>query len=1160
MKIQNVSNQCLFAPAGPYCFRQKFGISSKNTNFATPQTTARIAFGNQSYYNNTKMKKLLLTILSTAAISIAATASTGSLMERLQAPSPFSGLEAETMTQALPASVAGNHAPFKAVRSASSVPTFFGWVAYDSEWNKNVSGNYGIYAFPAVANTRFDKIWTTKNASAAANADGKLCGYYVLNYGGAIAIRYYMYDGDSGELMFEKNYNSQNVTDVFTHYAYTLAYNYKNATLYGEFFRSVGNDVVICLSTIDPLTGVPTEITELKTGTVIFLAMAFDGNGNLYAIGDDGNLYAVDPATGKADLIGATGLSPTDPQAAYIDTATGKMYWAYLSKDLSTGFYEVNLSTGRASLVSEYPGTTWMVGLYGTHTATGKVPGKVTDLAVTYATTTSLDANISFTAPVNAADGSALSGNLDLEVYVDYEKLTSAPATIAPGATFSTDRTFTAGRHKVEVILKNNAGYSERTSMLTFAGKDVPGAPTKLIFKLDGRTANLTWTAPETGAKGGWFDASALTYQIVRQPDNTIVAPAWTSTTFTDELPDQLGNYFYEVTSMTTEAGAKATSNRILYGTAMTVPYKETFDTDAPLDLFTIEDANEDGYYWKWSNGNMMNVRGDAPDAADWLITPPIALTTEYIYKLKFDAHGFGTYYTEHFNAGVASQPKGSDMKIVGNWTVNGDKFQSYEALVEVNADGNYHIGIQHATPAPNTSRDELHIDNIELVPFISTAGPASVGKLAIELLPDNATKGTMTFTLPTKAMNGSTLTSLEKVEIYRDGVLVETKTGIAPGDHCSLEIDVPQGAHLFNVIAYNEIGRGHDTEIEVFGGVDIPRPVANLRYQWDAENDNKAILMWDAPGNIGIHGMEIPSVTYNILSPMWGMMIDQKTGLTECSYEVTANMLSQDLVQRGVQAVSAGGKSTMEVAYINLGAPISLTTEESFENGTVKYPTWTVSAVSGQARWSMYNSNPEIADAQDGDNGYAMCIAGEDGGEDRLVSPAFNFSSTETAYLHLWLFHSSTVDPATTLTIETTTNGHEFTAVSEPIRVNNGKEGWQEHQVSLASLAGTRKAIIGFRANVPDQQSRVIMDNLSIDYTSGIGTVENDLNGGISVTSAPGAILINGAAGSTFTVCTPDGKSAASGTAASGTCTIPVASGIYIVEVAGTTAKVAVQ
>ena len=42
-----------------------------------------------------------------------------------------------------------------------------------------------------------------------------------------------MYDADSGELKTETSFGTSNTPDIYTQYAYTLAYNYKDATLYG---------------------------------------------------------------------------------------------------------------------------------------------------------------------------------------------------------------------------------------------------------------------------------------------------------------------------------------------------------------------------------------------------------------------------------------------------------------------------------------------------------------------------------------------------------------------------------------------------------------------------------------------------------------------------------------------------------------------------------------------------------------------------------------------------------------------------------------------------------------------------------------------------------------------------------------------------------------
>lgn len=200
-------------------------------------------------------------------------------------------------------------APLRNVTAAASVttPVLHGFLSHNSTWNKNVS-NYGIYSFPAAADLTFNKEWSTRNISSGAWADGLLCGYYVINYGGAIVISYYAYDGDTGKAVTSKSFNTSNTTSVYSYYALGLAYNYKNATLYGEFMTADGQK--IAFSRVDPVTGVPTQVTSVE-GDIIYLTMAFDAEGRLFAIGDNGVLYNIDLNKGTTKAMAIPVCSPS---------------------------------------------------------------------------------------------------------------------------------------------------------------------------------------------------------------------------------------------------------------------------------------------------------------------------------------------------------------------------------------------------------------------------------------------------------------------------------------------------------------------------------------------------------------------------------------------------------------------------------------------------------------------------------------------------------------------------------------------------------------------------------------------------------------------------------------------------------------------------------
>lgn len=1114
-----------------------------------------------------KEKLFRLCALAIVAASVTTAAHGATIKERLAKPSPEAARQ--EVSAAAAATATFTQAPLKAKSNVSAGPTLRGWLSYYDAWNKNDATRYGIYSFPAAAATDFTKVLATANASAAADADGALCGYYVLNYGGAISIRYFMYEPLTGERKVYTTFGTNNTADVYTQYAYTLAYNHKDATLYGEFFRTKGNDLAVCASTVDPLTGKATEVAELNSNGIIFLALAFDNDGTLYGIGDNGSLYTLSLADGSCTLVGATGKQPAvQPQSAWYCTENGKLYWSYLDIDEhTTGLYEIDLSTGTATLVSDYPATAWIVSLSGDHTPAAKAPANVSDLAVNWNATASLDGTVTFTAPDKTTDGTAISTDLAVDLYIDYAKVSAAPASVAPGATYTYPATFAAGSHVVEVILKNDAGCNDRARLLTYAGTDKPGAVENLTLTLDGRNATLTWNAPQKGMYGGWFDPAGLSYKIVRRPDNVVVATGLTATTFSDEIPDCLGNWFYEVTTVAAQEGATVESNRVMYGAAMTVPYKETFETAAPLDLFTTEDVNNDGYYWKWKDGYVIDIRGDADYAADWLITPPVALTTDWIYKLTFDAHGYSTYYTETVNVGCGTAPEAKAMETLSTMTFSNDSWQTFETLVEIDHNGNYHFGIQHASPAPSSSFNDLFVDNIEIVPFISTEAPASVDNLKVTPLADNTLRATLSFTAPAKAINGNAISAISKIEVYRGDELILTDT--APGKEFSTEIDLPQGNNTFNVIAYNEKGRGHDSLVKAFGGIDIPCMVENVRYEWDSTDDCKATIMWDAPGLVGVNGYPINSsdITYNVLYQLFGGWITEATGLTGTSSAVKLSSFgtsapAQTLVPRAIEAVTPGGKSQQAFVYVNLGAPYATPAYDSFTAGSAAYPTWSISRLEGNATWSMFNSNPDIIEASDNDNGLAGCIVAEgESGEGRLISPAFDFSSTTPKFLHIDMFHNTDASPEATLTIEYTLDGCNYEKLSQPVPVKAGK-GWGEHVFPLTALIGKHKAMLGFRANVPDSNCGVYIDNLVIDDdpNSAIDAVAADNNSGICLTATAEGVTVTGAEGLDFTAYTPDGRVAASLTIAAANETITLPAGIYMVKAGSTVAKIVVK
>jgi hypothetical protein len=141
-----------------------------------------------------------------------------------------------------------------------------------------------------------------------------------------------------------------------TNYPITgLAFHPTSGLLYG----STGNNpstTAARLVTIDPATALVTVIGAFDAGPTntegvgsTMTDLAFDASGNLYGVGSIGGpqLYSINPLTGKATVIGGTGLTSTSGGALAIDSA-GAAY----GSPTGTRFGTYNTTTGAFTLIA----------------------------------------------------------------------------------------------------------------------------------------------------------------------------------------------------------------------------------------------------------------------------------------------------------------------------------------------------------------------------------------------------------------------------------------------------------------------------------------------------------------------------------------------------------------------------------------------------------------------------------------------------------------------------------------------------------------------------------------------------------------------------------------------------------------------------------------
>lgn len=248
-----------------------------------------------------------------------------------------------------------------------------------------------------------------------------------------------------------------------------------------------------------------------------------------------------------------------------------------------------------------------------------RVPAVIEDLTVTPAGEGALKATISFTTPTKNNQDGTIDALTEARIYrVGTEEPIKIFTGIAPGEKLSYEDSgiSASGLVSYTATTSNAVGESVPASAQAFVGVDVPGAPTNVhISEKDGHPY-ITWDAPAKGANGGWFDASAVTYRIVRS-DGEVLAEAVKGTTFTDSSISAPRNgqiaYWYLVTPYVgTAKGSYAQTELLLMGTPYAAPLTETFaNADMAYSPWIYQSDNAVNYAWT------LDEMGYNPSVAD---------------------------------------------------------------------------------------------------------------------------------------------------------------------------------------------------------------------------------------------------------------------------------------------------------------------------------------------------------------------------------------------------------------------------------------------------------------------------------------------------------------------------------------------------------------
>lgn len=956
-------------------------------------------------------------------------------------------------------------------------PLLWGAVEYSSAWESLPEEDrpYGIYSFTA-SNPEQMKL-LLKTGTNGPNAGGVFINddFYYLNYylmyDAYPCTYYYHYNTTTWEQIGYPQYGSD-ATVIGT----DLAYDATTGNVYGYFYNPLDFSEPSRFGIIT-YSDYGASVTPIATEDTLFLCLTADETGQLYGISWAGGLWKIDKATGTKTLIDYMGVVPsTFRQSATYDPKNKKIYWAAFRNDYTSGIYEIDPTDARARLIAELPDSMEISCLYiPKEEAADDAPAAVSDLAAQF-DGGNLTGHVTFTMPENTYAGDALTGNLTYLVVANGD--TIATGTAQAGEKMTVPVTVTNGINELSVFTKNDAGRSPQSNKYShWIGYDVPAAVTDVKFDFDATTykATLTWTAPTTTLNGGYMDTQALTYDVVRYPEQDTVAHETTDTTFSETLPKgALKAYYYTVTPHNGNQTGEATmSNKQKVGDALDLPFVDDFTSDDKYALYTIIDANGDGKTWVDSYQAFAYFASWTNAADDWLLTPPLNLKKGEVYKLSFKIRAASSWDKERYAvaAGTGSDPT-SYQAVIEPVVLNLSDYSTVETTFTVASDGVGHVGF-HALSDKYTSG--IYVRDIRIEKETTLTAPDSVTNLKVTPGEKGELNATLSFTTPTTDLNGNAIKSLQRIDIFRnDSVKVTTIGHPAVGTALSYTDTHPQnGMNYYKVVAVNEGGEGTAATDSVYVGLDEPLAPQHVTLHGA---DDLLTLTWDAPAATGIHGgyVDPDQLTYTVYTST-GEAVD--SGLTERKWTYDMDLdLRSNVVYYFVQAQSAYGKSEQASSnYFVIGRAAILPYAESFANGgTTKTLWWTYGNISNNA-FSFCN------DASDEDDGAAYWFSVADNASAYLNSGkitakgalrpvlTFDYYATPGAKMVLKAIADCNQNDADTLVT------YDFASLQ-------GQKGWRKAVIFLGDKEKNADYfVLKFLAQADNDGTYLYLDNIAL-------------------------------------------------------------------------------
>ena len=940
----------------------------------------------------------------------------------------------------------------------------WGSIVYADSWNdaywKGEYVPFGYYAFRASSNdSSFDDLALDEMLQADGGAvvlgDTLHLVHDVYGYGSHWIV-YAQYDIKTWKQLTVKTLYDFGLS------ALDLAYDPTTGLVYGQFSSS--DSGTLGFGTID-YKSLTKDVVPMDT---TFVGLACNSYGQLYGINIDGGLYRIDKNTGEYTFVGSTGIVPSRyRQSATFDLSTDKLYFASQTIDNTSGLYEIDTSTGRASLIKQFDDNQEICGLFvPSKGVVPASPSRAENLSIDFQGG-SLDGVVKFIAPSSLMNGNPLSGTIKYYIVANGDTLNVGTTTAGAPCNVNVSLK-NIGSYRFEVITRNDSGFSQPKRLkLDWVGFDTPIiTDANLAIDKASRRANVSWVVNDAGKHGGFVDKDGLLYDIMRFPDGKLVASKQKGNSFSEILPGQSTTlYSYAIVAYNHGQASDTvhTAQKIL-GDSYEIPYNETFSSqDVIAEAFKTIDGNDDGVTWQWNgdNGGAAAYDGDGSQqyADDWLLTPNLKMETGRKYYLSFISRGAdGNRLQVKFGSGENPSDRNQYKVIVKTTELKGYADTTFHSIVDVEKNGLYRFAF-HATSGPRNGK--LLIDDILVEKGAANGAPDSVSNIKVEPAAKGVLAAKISFKAPAKTVDGNNLAAISMIKVHNGNRLVGSFDNVKPGDFVQVDDNnAANGVNTYTVVPFNDKGEGLKRSASAYVGLGRPSQVRNLRF---ADNlDGTATLSWNAPSEEGIGGGFVDSskVEYDIYYSNYTNIAPVATLNAKQTYTVTIRKEGfQDNLYYTVRAKNIAGESADAVSpMIVEGEPYQLPFKESFPKGNFETFWWLDNATSSNS----YRFN--IGSSADNDGGAIYWAPSNESAYGGIRSGLIDISKASRPVLSFWHYVVPGFDGTLSVTVAPDLHGEQALWKTDYKTVT--MEGWTRQTVDLSAFKGSRYIVLGFHAN----------------------------------------------------------------------------------------------